>query len=203
MSDKTIRIVAAIFGLALPLAAILSAAAAAAAEEHAADASGQLDGNRVTIQVDCGQAINTMRGGLGASWHAIEATIPYGVKHPYFDGYSHGGSGWGGYPPADDERAWQQIYRHAALAGPRLEPRGDRTADLRARARQVHLRQPGDADPVPHSRLEREEPRRRVLPADVVQHGLVGLSRSSATIRWAGSTAPRRTSRPLPTGWPP
>ena len=117
MSDKTIRIVAAIFGLALPLAAILSAAAAAAAEEHAADASGQLDGNRVTIQVDCGQAINTMRGGLGASWHAIEATIPYGVKHPYFDGYSHGGSGSGAYPAADDEHAWQQIYRHARWLG--------------------------------------------------------------------------------------
>ena len=58
-----------------------------------------------------------MRGGIGASWHAMETTIPYGVKHPVFTSYSHGGSGWGGYPPAEDERAWQQIYRHASWLG--------------------------------------------------------------------------------------
>jgi len=58
-----------------------------------------------------------VRGGLGASWHAIEEVIPYGVKHPVFQGYSHGGSGWGGYPAADDARRWQQIYRHAEWLG--------------------------------------------------------------------------------------
>ena len=35
----------------------------------------------------------------------------------FFTGYSHGGSGWGGYPPAEDQRAWQQIYRHADWLG--------------------------------------------------------------------------------------
>ncbi len=48
-----------------------------------------------------------MRGGIGASWHAIEQPIPIG----------HGGSGWGAYPAAEDERAWQQIYRHASWLG--------------------------------------------------------------------------------------
>jgi hypothetical protein len=71
----------------------------------------------VLVTVDCAKAVNIMRGGIGASWHAIETPIPYGVKHPVFTGYSHGGSGWGGYPPADDERAWQQIYRYADWLG--------------------------------------------------------------------------------------
>ena len=76
-----------------------------------------LQGGTVAVNVDCGHVVNTMRGGMGASWHAIEATIPYNVKHPTFTSYSHGGSGWGGYPPAEDERAWRQIYRHADWLG--------------------------------------------------------------------------------------
>jgi hypothetical protein len=74
-------------------------------------------GDSVLVTVDCGKVVNTMRGGIGASWHAMETTIPYGVKHPVFTGYSHGGSGWGAYPPAEDDRAWQQIYRHASWLG--------------------------------------------------------------------------------------
>jgi len=71
----------------------------------------------VTVIVDCDRVVNSMRGGIGASWHAIETPIPYGIKHPNFASYSHGGSGWGGYPPAEDQRAWQQIGRHAAWLG--------------------------------------------------------------------------------------
>jgi hypothetical protein len=61
----------------------------------------------VEISVDVTKVVNTMRGGLGASWHAIETPIPIG----------HGGSAWGAYPPAEDERAWQQIYWHAGWLG--------------------------------------------------------------------------------------
>jgi hypothetical protein len=61
----------------------------------------------VEISVDTSKIVNTMRGGIGASWHAIEQPIPIG----------HGGSGWGAYPPAEDERAWQQIYHHASWLG--------------------------------------------------------------------------------------
>ena len=64
---------------------------------------------RVTVELT--SVVNTMRGGIGASWHAIEETIPYTAKK------SHGGSGWGGYPPADDAAAWAQIDRHARWLG--------------------------------------------------------------------------------------
>ena len=73
------------------------------------------EGGLVVVNVDCGKVVNTMRGGIGASWHAMETPI-YGVK-TRSESYSEGGSGWGGYPPAEDERAWQQIYRHASWLG--------------------------------------------------------------------------------------
>ena len=70
--------------------------------------AGELNrGEPVEVNVDLNKVTNVMRGGIGASWHAIEKPIPIG----------HGGSGWGAYPPADDERAWQQIYRHAGWLG--------------------------------------------------------------------------------------
>ena len=71
----------------------------------------------IHVTVDLTHVVNTIRGGIGASWHAMETPIPYGVKHPVFDSYSHGGSGWGNYPPAEAEDAWQQIYRHAEWLG--------------------------------------------------------------------------------------
>jgi len=61
----------------------------------------------VTLKIDAGQPVRTMQGGIGASWHAIEAPIPG----------TNGGSGWGAYPPADDEAAWQSLYRHADWVG--------------------------------------------------------------------------------------
>jgi hypothetical protein len=89
------------FGTALMIAVCgaLSAAPLGAAEAQ------------VTLSVDCGQVQHVMRGGIGASWHAIETPIPV------VDGRSHGGSGWGGYPPAGDNRAWRQIYHHAEWLG--------------------------------------------------------------------------------------
>jgi hypothetical protein len=65
----------------------------------------------VTLSADFSKTIHTMRGGIGASWHAIENPIPVVGDR------SHGGSGWGGYPPAEDGRAWHQIYRHADWLG--------------------------------------------------------------------------------------
>jgi hypothetical protein len=48
------------------------------------DVGSPVDGGPVLINVDCGRVVNTMRGGMGASWHAMEAPIPYGVEHPLF-----------------------------------------------------------------------------------------------------------------------
>jgi hypothetical protein len=61
----------------------------------------------VTLRVDAGRPVHTMRGGLGASWHAMETAIPD----------RKGGSGWGAYPPAEDNAAWQSLYRHADWLG--------------------------------------------------------------------------------------
>ena len=103
--------------LEAPPGAELAPVSATLAQRLAAGAAVALPAGPVQVTVNCGKVVNVMRGGLGASWHAIEAEIPYGVKHPVFTQFSHGGSGWGAYPPAEDERAWQQIFRHAEWLG--------------------------------------------------------------------------------------
>lgn len=59
------------------------------------------------IKVDAQSNQRTLRGGIGASWHAIA------------DGTRDGGAGsaWGGNPPADDVARWEEIYRHADWLG--------------------------------------------------------------------------------------
>lgn len=73
--------------------------------------------NFVVITINAAKVINVMRGGMGASWHAIEAELPCGFKEPGHKWFTEAGSAWGAYPPAEDERAWQQIYRHADWLG--------------------------------------------------------------------------------------
>ena len=65
----------------------------------------------VEITVDASRVRHTMRGGFGASWHAIEQPLPV------VGNLSHGGSAWGANPPASDNRAWREIYRHADWLG--------------------------------------------------------------------------------------
>src|SRR5208282_3238560 len=72
----------------------------------------------VRLRLDLGNVANTMRGGIGASWHAIEKPLPYSEQpDPVFQLKSHGGSGWGAYPPAGDQAARDQIDRHARWLG--------------------------------------------------------------------------------------
>ena len=72
----------------------------------------------VRLRLDLGNVANTMRGGIGASWHAIEKPLPYSEQpDPVFQIKSHGGSGWGAYPPAGDQAARDQIDRHARWLG--------------------------------------------------------------------------------------
>ncbi len=84
---------------------LLAGAVASLAAAEADATPPQADAVRATV--DCGAVVNVMRGGIGASWHAMETPIPMG----------HCGSGWGAYPPAEDQRAWRQIYRHAEWLG--------------------------------------------------------------------------------------
>jgi len=72
----------------------------------------------VRITVDLARVVNTMRGGIGASWHAVVQPIPVSeTPHPVFPNKSHGGSDWGAYPPAEDDAAWAQTNRHARWLG--------------------------------------------------------------------------------------
>jgi hypothetical protein len=78
-----------------------------------------LYGADLQVEVDLSKPLHTMRGGIGASFHAIETPMlvtPGGDAR--FGGIiSHGGSGWGAYPPAEDEKAWRQIEHHADWLG--------------------------------------------------------------------------------------
>jgi hypothetical protein len=67
--------------------------------------------SEVVLTADADAVVHTMRGGFGASWHAIERPIPFEGDR------SHGGSAWGANPPAEDARAWRQLYRHADWLG--------------------------------------------------------------------------------------
>ena len=105
-SGKLRRILPILGILVLPFVQALESCAAA-------DIPGE-----VRVTVDLASVVNTMRGGIGASWHAIEQPMPYADRPDAVFGIkSHGGSGWGGYPPAEDDAAWVQIDRHARWLG--------------------------------------------------------------------------------------
>ena len=60
---------------------------------------------KITVQSD--KPVRTLRGGIGASWHAIaEGTRDGGA-----------GSAWGGNPPASDGKRWNELYRLADWLG--------------------------------------------------------------------------------------
>jgi len=81
-------------------------------------ASGNMLLPQVRVTVNAAKVRNTMKGGIGASWHAIESPIPWADhEDPVFGSKSQGGSGWGAYPAAEDDAAWRQIDRHARWLG--------------------------------------------------------------------------------------
>jgi hypothetical protein len=67
----------------------------------------------VKIRVDAGRPVRTMRGGIGASFHVINSELP--GKRPPLGSWS--GSAWGGNPDPEDDRRWQELFRHAAWLG--------------------------------------------------------------------------------------
>jgi hypothetical protein len=54
-----------------------------------------------------------MRGGIGASFHVISTELP-GRKT---NGDSWSGSAWGANPRPDDDRHWQELFKHAEWLG--------------------------------------------------------------------------------------
>ncbi|MGD0482926.1 MAG: hypothetical protein ABSA42_22355 [Terracidiphilus sp.] len=59
------------------------------------------------------EPVRVMRGGIGASFHAIDATLP-GMTP---SGGSWSGSAWGGNPGPDDDRRWEELFKHADWLG--------------------------------------------------------------------------------------
>lgn len=71
---------------------------------------------KIEIRVAADRAVRTMRGGIGASWHAIENPI-LGHAKPPVGSHPLGGSAWGANPPAEDTAAWNVLDRHSSWLG--------------------------------------------------------------------------------------
>lgn len=54
-----------------------------------------------------------MKGGIGASIHAIAGELPYNPA----TGESWSGSGWGGNPDPGDSKHWDELFKHAEWLG--------------------------------------------------------------------------------------
>ena len=78
-----------------------------------------LKGQVTEIKIDASQIIHTMKGGMGASWHAISKELPLNNERYKFPvrGASPRGSAYGGNPPVTNVEAWNQIQKHAAWLG--------------------------------------------------------------------------------------
>jgi len=74
----------------------------------------------ILIQVDAADRIHTMKGGMGASWHAISADLPLDNEKYTIKARETGaarGSAWGGNPPVSYTKAWEQLKDHASWLG--------------------------------------------------------------------------------------
>lgn len=73
----------------------------------------------LTITVNRDLIKYQMSGGIGASWHAIsEAKIDEGEEYEWALRYKNSrGSAWGGNPPVENTKAWEQIFHHAKWLG--------------------------------------------------------------------------------------
>jgi hypothetical protein len=76
-------------------------------------------GPDAVIRVDASQIFHTLKGGMGASWHAISKEMPLNnekYKYPVRE-VGPRGSAYGGNPPVSDTVVWNQIKEHAAWLG--------------------------------------------------------------------------------------
>jgi hypothetical protein len=73
----------------------------------------------VVISIDTSDVKHRMKGGMGASWHAISKELP--LNNHLYDfpvrEYAPRGSAYGGNPPVTDTKAWGQILDHASWLG--------------------------------------------------------------------------------------
>ncbi len=73
----------------------------------------------IDIHIDASKVVHQMKGGIGASWHALIHDIPMNnEKYDYpVRMINPRGSAFGGNPPLSDTSAWQQLFRHAEWLG--------------------------------------------------------------------------------------
>jgi len=65
------------------------------------------------IHIAAAEPVRTMRGGIGASFHAVSAELPMNKV----TGASWAGSEWGGNPEPSDARHWDDLFKHAEWLG--------------------------------------------------------------------------------------
>lgn len=76
-------------------------------------------GNDISICIDAADKQHSLKGGMGASWHALNDIHPLNneaYELPVREVASLG-SAWGGNPPTSDSEAWQEIVDHASWLG--------------------------------------------------------------------------------------
>jgi hypothetical protein len=75
--------------------------------------------NNIRLEIDTDKIIHEMKGGIGASWHSMSKDIP--LENEKYDYPARlinpRGSAFGGNPPVNNSKAWQQIYNHAKWLG--------------------------------------------------------------------------------------
>ncbi len=74
---------------------------------------------QITVKIQTQSPVHTMKGGLGASWHAIRKEGVYKDSDWDYPARAVGarGSALQGNPPLENEKAWQQLYKHASWLG--------------------------------------------------------------------------------------
>lgn len=67
----------------------------------------------VRIHITAGEPVHWMKGGIGASFHAVAAELPYDKARDL----AWAGSEWGGNPEPGDEKHWDELFKHADWLG--------------------------------------------------------------------------------------
>lgn len=75
--------------------------------------------SRLNMRVNTDSVVYTIKGGIGASWHAMTKDYPpENDKYDYpVKSYLPRGSAYAGNPPLSDTAAWVQLYKHASWLG--------------------------------------------------------------------------------------
>jgi hypothetical protein len=77
-------------------------------------------GSNAIVHIDASKVVHEMKGGIGASWHALSREVPLENEkydYPVRFGPAPRGSAYGGNPPVADTAGWEQLALHARWLG--------------------------------------------------------------------------------------